>query len=99
MSVANPISTEATYRPAPQTDAATRTLDCTGMICPLPIYKTSRELATMEAGEVLEVICTDPAALSDFRAFARRGGHDLESATESEGVQTFRLRKDSQPKA
>ena len=51
MTVANPISTEQTDRQTPRADVVTRTLDCRGMICPLPIYKTSRELSSMVAGE------------------------------------------------
>ena len=68
-------------------------LDCSGLLCPLPIYKASMALRQLQEGEVLKVICTDPGAVEDFPAFARQGEHELISAVHGEGVQTFLIRK------
>jgi tRNA 2-thiouridine synthesizing protein A len=33
-----------------------RRLDCSGLVCPMPVAKTKRELLEMESGEILEVV-------------------------------------------
>jgi tRNA 2-thiouridine synthesizing protein A len=68
-------------------------LDCTGLLCPLPVYLASRALARLGQGQSLRVVCTDPGALADFPALAAQGGHQLVSAHEEDGTQTFVLRK------
>ena len=35
-------------------------LDTSGLNCPLPIIKAKKEINTMESGQVLHVISTDP---------------------------------------
>jgi len=68
-------------------------LDCKGLLCPLPIYRTAQVMAQLKAGEVLRVECTDPGSLADFPAFARQRGHTLVSAEDKDGVQVFYLRR------
>jgi len=70
-----------------------QSLDCQGMQCPLPIYKSSMALKSLAAGEILEVVCTDPASPNDFNAFARQTGHELLKSEDTDSVQTFWLRK------
>jgi tRNA 2-thiouridine synthesizing protein A len=79
---------------AAQAVEADVTLDCTGLLCPLPVYKTSQTLRGLSVGQVLRVECTDPGSLPDFRAFARQQGHTLLSAEERDGVYVFHLRKE-----
>ena len=55
----------------------TQTLDLTGLKCPLPILKTKKALAQMQAGEVITVLATDAGAPDDFAAFCRQTGHVL----------------------
>ena len=63
----------------------TQTLDLTGLKCPLPILKTKKALAQMQAGEVITVLATDAGAPDDFAAFCRQTGHVLlESAQAGE---------------
>jgi tRNA 2-thiouridine synthesizing protein A len=47
-------------------------LDCRGLLCPLPVYRTSQALGRLKAGQVLRVECTDPGSLADFPALARQ---------------------------
>ncbi len=68
-------------------------LDCSGLLCPLPIYKASMALRRLKNGEVLKVVCTDPGSIEDFPALARQGNHELISAVGGEDVQTFLIRK------
>ncbi len=68
-------------------------LDCKGLLCPLPVYRTGQALGRLETGQVLRVECTDPGSLADFPALARQRGDTLLSAAEEDGVQVFYLRK------
>lgn len=52
-------------------------LDTCGLNCPLPILKAKKSLMTMQPGQVLKIMSTDPGALRDFEAFAKQTGNDL----------------------
>lgn len=62
-------------------DKSDRTLDCLGLYCPEPIYRTRKELDTMKIGEVLEVLADDPAAEADIRSLVKRLGQELLSVS------------------
>jgi len=68
-------------------------LDCRGLLCPMPIYKSAMAMKQLEPGQILEIICTDPGSLADFPAFAKQGRHELLSSQEQDEVQTFHIRK------
>ena len=70
-------------------------LDCKGLLCPLPVYRTAQAIGRLQPGQVLRVECTDPGSLADFPAFARQRGHALLAAQEQDGVQVFYLRKEA----
>jgi tRNA 2-thiouridine synthesizing protein A len=70
-------------------------LDCKGLLCPLPVYRTSQALGRLRSGQVLRVECTDPGSLADFPALARQRGLTLLSSAESDGVQVFLLRTEA----
>jgi len=69
-------------------------LDCKGLLCPLPVYRVSQAMRKLSVGHVLRVECTDPGSIPDFKAFARQQGHTLLSAEERDGVQVFHIRKE-----
>jgi tRNA 2-thiouridine synthesizing protein A len=54
-----------------------RTLDCIGLYCPEPVFRTRVELDQMHAGEVLEVLADDPAAEEDIKSLVKRLGYKL----------------------
>ena len=54
-----------------------RTLDCLGLYCPEPVFKTRLELDEMKVGETLEVLADDPAAESDIRSLVKNLGQEL----------------------
>jgi tRNA 2-thiouridine synthesizing protein A len=68
-------------------------LDATGLNCPLPILRTKKALATMQTGQVLHVIATDPGSVKDFEAFAKQTGNPLLESREQAGKFFFLLRK------
>jgi TusA-related sulfurtransferase len=73
--------------------AVTETLDCRGLLCPLPVYKAGVVLNRLQAGDVLELLTTDPGALEDIPALARQRGETLLGVEKGEGTQTFWVRK------
>ncbi len=69
------------------------TLDCSGLLCPLPVYKAAIVLNRMNAGDELRLITTDPGALRDIPAMASQRGDVLTSVDEEPGRQVFHLTK------
>jgi tRNA 2-thiouridine synthesizing protein A len=72
---------------------ADKVLDAKGLNCPLPILKAKKALKDMEAGQILEVISTDPGSVADFQAFSRTTGNELMEHNEGDGIYTFLIRK------
>lgn len=56
-------------------------VDCTGMVCPMPIIELARGIESIEPGEQLELWSDDPAAATDVAAWCRMQGHELVSST------------------
>jgi hypothetical protein len=52
---------------------ADKSIDCSGKRCPMPIYMASRALKSMQAGEVLEVKCTDANSATGGHQAGRQG--------------------------
>ena len=53
------------------------TLDCIGLYCPEPVFRTRLELDKIAVNEVLEVLADDPAAEADIKSLVKRLGHEL----------------------
>jgi TusA-related sulfurtransferase len=62
-------------------DKPDRTLDCLGLYCPEPVFKTRLELDELEIGETLEVLADDPAAESDIKSLVKNLGQELVSVS------------------
>ncbi len=56
---------------------AYKELDCSGMLCPVPVIKTSKAIKEIQVGQVLKMISTDPGAPPDMVAWARQTGNEL----------------------
>jgi tRNA 2-thiouridine synthesizing protein A len=50
-------------------------LDARNLMCPLPVIRAQDKIKTMQAGQRLKVICSDPGALNDIPAWCRINGH------------------------
>ncbi len=68
-------------------------LDCSGLLCPLPVVKTSKAIKSLEIGQVLKMIATDPGAPADMEAWSRQTGNELLRATQEEGKFIFYIRR------
>jgi tRNA 2-thiouridine synthesizing protein A len=56
---------------------ADKTLDCSGMLCPVPVIKTSKAIKELQVGQVLQMVATDPGAPADMEAWSRQTGNEL----------------------
>jgi tRNA 2-thiouridine synthesizing protein A len=72
---------------------ADQILDAKGLNCPLPILRAKKALKSLEGGQVLEVISTDPGSVADFGAFCRTTGNELVEQNEADGIYTYLIRK------
>jgi len=54
-----------------------KTLDCIGLYCPEPVFRTREEISSVPLGQVLEVLADDPASESDITSWAKHAGQDL----------------------
>jgi tRNA 2-thiouridine synthesizing protein A len=75
---------------------ADRKLDCLGLFCPEPVFRTRLELDKMRAGETLEVWADDPAAEKDIQSLVKRLGHSILNMRREGNRIHFLIRKGSQ---
>lgn len=56
---------------------ADQTVDCYGLLCPMPIIQTAKRIEKMKIGEVLEVVSTDKGIKEDMPAWCRQSGQEF----------------------
>jgi TusA-related sulfurtransferase len=74
-------------------EKADRTLDCLGLYCPEPVFKTRLELDELKVGETLEVLADDPAAESDIKSLVKNLEQELVSVTKKGNEVQIVIRK------
>ena len=72
---------------------ADKVLDCTGMLCPVPVVKTSKAIKEIQIGQVLQMIATDPGAPPDMEAWSRQTGNELLDSHQEGGKFIFYFRR------
>lgn len=72
---------------------ADKVLDCSGLLCPIPVVKTSKAIKELEVGQVLQMIATDPGAPPDMAAWTRQTGHEMLESHEEGGKFIFFFRR------
>jgi tRNA 2-thiouridine synthesizing protein A len=68
-------------------------LDCSGMRCPIPVLKASKEIRKMAAGDMIQIIATDGQAPKDFKDLCREMGHEYVDMQEMDGAYHITLKK------
>jgi len=68
-------------------------LDTKGMICPLPVLKAKKAIDALMEGQVLGILSTDAATLSDIPRLVQRLGLDLIETREESDVIEFYIKK------
>lgn len=71
----------------------TKTLDASGLACPMPVVRTRQAIDSLEVGQVLEVVSTDRGSLQDIPAWTESIGHKLLDKREGDGRFTFLIEK------
>ena len=72
---------------------ADRTLDCRGLLCPMPVVRCSREMKALQPGQVLKLLATDRGAITDIPAWAADTGKELLEWHEEDAALVFYLRR------
>jgi tRNA 2-thiouridine synthesizing protein A len=76
-----------------------KTLDVRGLSCPMPTLKTGKMMKSLEVGQILEVLGTDPGTKKDMPKLAKKSGHEwLGFLDKGEGFYHFFLKKGEPPK-
>jgi len=70
-----------------------RELDCLGLYCPEPVFRTRQEIDKLAVGQVLEVIADDPAAEEDIKRLVKKLGHQLLELRKEEDRLHFLIKK------
>jgi len=68
-------------------------LDLSGLKCPLPVLRTRKVLRTLQRGDLLRVVCTDPLAGIDVPNLIRETGDILEDQQQENATISFLIRK------
>jgi len=68
-------------------------VDARGLNCPLPILRAKKALASMQSGQVLHILTTDPSSVRDFQAFAKQTGNECLEQSEGEGEYSIYLKR------
>lgn len=69
------------------------TLDCEGLLCPLPVLRARKRLMSLAPGTVLCVRATDAMALVDLPHFCAEAGHSYLGATDAGEVTLHLIRR------
>lgn len=69
------------------------TLDCFGLLCPMPIIKTAQKIKELKVGQVLEVLATDEGIKTDMPAWCKTTGNEFLGVEEKEGEYKVYVRK------
>jgi tRNA 2-thiouridine synthesizing protein A len=72
---------------------ADKTIDTSGLSCPLPILHTNKALKKMLSGQILEVISTDSGSTKDFDTFCSLTSNELIETIENNNIYTFIIKK------
>jgi len=70
-----------------------RSLDCIGLYCPEPVFRTRLALDDLQVGQVLEITADDPAAEEDIKRLVRRLGHEILELESDGGEVRFLIKK------
>lgn len=58
-------------------------LNFKGMICPIPVIKTSMAVKKGASGDIFEITCDDPAFEPDIKAWCQETGNMLNGVAKS----------------
>lgn len=70
-----------------------QTIDARDLLCPLPVLRLRKALASSPPGHTIRLIATDPAALIDVPHFCAEQGHSYLGSEElADGTTAYAIR-------
>jgi len=72
---------------------ADKKIDCLGLYCPEPVFRTRLELDEMQVGEILEVLADDPAAESDIQSLVKHLEQEIVSSKKEGNTTRILIKK------
>lgn len=72
---------------------AITTLDACGLFCPEPVMLLHNKIRDIDAGQILEILATDPSTTRDVPKFCLFLGHELIEHSEHNGQYRYLIRK------
>jgi tRNA 2-thiouridine synthesizing protein A len=69
------------------------TVDARGQSCPGPLVALHKALRDASAGDLLELLATDPGSRSDVPSWSKLSGNELLEQSEGDGVFRYVVRK------
>jgi tRNA 2-thiouridine synthesizing protein A len=70
-----------------------QTLDCKGLLCPMPIVKLGKAIKLMDPGAVILLETTDPGSIPDVAAWSQSTGNPILSQDKNGAVMRFWIQK------
>ena len=67
-------------------------LDARNLMCPMPVIRAQNCVANLEVGDELEILCTDPGALTDIPTWCRIEGHEVLELVQNGNELVIKLR-------
>lgn len=67
-------------------------IDARGLICPLPVLRLRKALLKLAPGQLVRMVATDPVAVIDVPHFCVESGHEMISATSTDGGTAYLVR-------
>jgi len=68
-------------------------LDCKGLMCPMPIVKLAKKMKELPVGKVLELISDDIGSKEDIPAWCKRTNNQLLEMKEDKGVFYYYIKR------
>ena len=69
------------------------TLDCKGLMCPMPIVKLAKKMKELPVGKVVEMISDDVGSKEDVPAWCKRTNNELLEMKEEKGVFYYYIKR------
>lgn len=74
-------------------EAVSATLDACGLFCPEPVMLLHNKIRDIDAGQLLELLATDPSTTRDVPKFCLFLGHELVESGQQDGRYRYLIRK------
>jgi len=68
-------------------------LDTSGLLCPEPVMMLHNSVRDTAAGEVIQMLATDPSTVRDVPKFCQFLGHELLEQVVEGGTYRYRIRR------